>query len=343
MRSTDAPPSYDCVHEHGSSSSQCVSPSRSSPRRSSPRCWPWSTFGQKSRSISPRSLIVTSREPLPRIAAGRNAYRRPVSSSAVVTSGCIAISATSPSTTGDVETEPSLARATATNETGCPRRKSRGSTKTPYGAPSSVPTRVHFFPGRLTANVTLNGSTEVEVAAMRTRFVKRSGATAPSRAPRRVVGASTRRGTAPPRAAGSAPSSRPFARPRRRTRAEKRVQDEARRRRLHRDGRGRLGRVECARYSRRASRSILLTTSVPSRATRTNDAPVESAGCASRSAPSARRCCETGCATRSNEEPVPTGADPTRSSVRHSATLVGKRSCRAALSPPRPTMPTSSP
>ena len=149
VRSTDAPLSYDCVHEHGASSSQWVSPSRSSPRRSSPRCWPWSTFGQKRRSISPRSLIVASSEPLPRIAAGRNAYRRP---GLVERSRDVRLDRHQRSltvTTGEVETEPSLARATATNETDCPRRKSRGSTKTPYGAPSSVPMRAQLLPGSL--------------------------------------------------------------------------------------------------------------------------------------------------------------------------------------------------
>ena len=84
--------------------------------------------------------------------------------------------------------------------------------------------------------------------------------------------------------------------------------------------------LNAATYSRRPARSIRLTTSVPSRDTRTNDAPVESAGCASRSAPSARRCAETGCATRSNDEPLPIAGDPSRSSVCHSETLVGKRS-----------------
>ena len=71
---------YVCSHSAGSSSSQATTPSSSRPRRSSPRCCPWSTFGQKSRSISPRPLTVASSDPLPRIAAGRYANRRPVAS-----------------------------------------------------------------------------------------------------------------------------------------------------------------------------------------------------------------------------------------------------------------------
>ena len=47
--------------------------------------------------------------------------------------------------------------------------------------------------------------------------------------------------------------------------------------------------------------------------------------------------------TTSNDEPVPIGGEPTRSSVCHSATCVGNMSWRAALSPPRPIIPTSSP
>ncbi len=93
---TTAPTSTDRRRARASS------PSRSSPRRSSPRCWPWSTFGQKRRSISPRALTVARSEPLPRIAAGRNAYRRPVPSSAVVTSGCDRHERSLTVTTGDV-------------------------------------------------------------------------------------------------------------------------------------------------------------------------------------------------------------------------------------------------
>ena len=42
-------------------------------------------------------------------------------------------------------------------------------------------------------------------------------------------------------------------------------------------------------------------------------------------------------------EPVPIGPLPTRASVRQSATRVGNMSWRAALSPPLPIIPTSSP
>ena len=43
----------------------------------------------------------------------------------------------------------------------------------------------------------------------------------------------------------------------------------------------------------------------------------------------------SGAAPTSNDEPLPIGGEPTRSSVFHSATCVGNMSCRAALSPPR--------
>ena len=94
-----------------------------------------------------------------------------------------------------------------------------------------------------------------------------------------------------------------------------------------------LPALNATTYSRRAAASIRLTTSdaarrVPARSSR----PVESAGCASRSAAERAQVLARSDATRaSNDEPVPIGGEPTRSSVRHSATCVGKRSWRACL------------
>ena len=93
-------------------------------------------------------------------------------------------------TTGDVETEPSLALTTATSETVSPRLYRRGSRKTRYGAPSSTPSRAQAFaPGRRTANVTLTGSPPATVAVTTFRFVNRS---APIRS---VTRAAPRRGS----------------------------------------------------------------------------------------------------------------------------------------------------
>ena len=82
-------------------------------------------------------------------------------------------------------------------------------------------------------------------------------------------------------------------------------------------------------YSRRAARSMRLTTNRRLVARRGIVAPVESAGCASRSAPSDLSSPSIGFVT-SNEEPLPIGGEPTRSCVFHSATCVGNMSCRAA-------------
>ena len=70
-------------------------------------------------------------------------------------------------------------------------------------------------------------------------------------------------------------------------------------------------------------------------------APVESAGCASRSAPSARRCSATGWPTTSNDEPVPIGGEPTRappSATRRpsSGTCPAARPCRRRARSSRP-------
>ena len=101
--------------------------------------------------------------------------------------------------------------------------------------------------------------------------------------------------------------------------------------------------LNAATYSRRAAASKRLTTRTLPCASRTAVPPVESAGCAARSAASARSRCATGWFGWSNDDPPPIGPEPIRSCVRHSSTCVGNRSCRACWSPPRPTSPTSSP
>jgi len=76
---------------------------------------------------------------------------------------------------------------------------------------------------------------------------------------------------------------------------------------------------------------------------RTIVAPFASAGFSSRSRASARRWTATGWSLWENDEPVPIGLPPMRGSVRQSATCVANMSWRAALSPPVPAIPTSSP
>ena len=278
---------------------------------------------------------------MPRIAAGRNAYLRPV---AVERSRDVGLHRhrAQPHGHDGRRRDRAVARAgdgderhrlTAPEVTRDRRRRRTARRRRCRCAPTSSP-------GRLTAKETLSGSTDVASAEMRTRFVNRSGATfsLTRAAPRRGRSASARNSAAD--SGGIRSVVRPFASDVVAVAAPS-SDDQAE------DGvavctvtvAGVSDALNAARYSRRAPRSIRLTTSVPSRASRTNEAPVESAGWASRSAPSARRCSDTGCATRSNDEPAPIGAEPTRSSVRHSATAVGKRSWRAALSPPRPIDP----
>ena len=98
-----------------------------------------------------------------------------------------------------------------------------------------------------------------------------------------------------------------------------------------------------ARYSRLPAASILLVASTVRVARRTIVAPVESTGCEARRPPSTRSRSPIGWPTTSNDDPVPIGPLPMRSSLCHADTCVGKRSCRASLSPPRPTIPNSSP
>ena len=91
------------------------------------------------------------------------------------------------------------------------------------------------------------------------------------------------------------------------------------------------------------ARSRRETTSTASFATRTTEAPVASSGCASRKAASAFICAPSGLFATSKDDPLPIGGEPTRVSVCQSLTCVGNRSWRAALSPPEPIIPTSSP
>src|SRR5262249_4407117 len=100
--------------------------------------------------------------------------------------------------------------------------------------------------------------------------------------------------------------------------------------------------LSAATYSRPAARSIRLTAKGRFDASRGIVAPVESAAWESRSSPSDRSSPSIGLVT-SNEEPFPIGGEPTLSWVFHSATCVGNMSWRAAWSPPRPIIPTSSP
>ena len=102
--------------------------------------------------------------------------------------------------------------------------------------------------------------------------------------------------------------------------------------------------LKTARYSRRASRSIRLTARRLCCATRTIEPPVDSAGCAPRSAPSTRRCSATGCgddvegrpgSDRRRRRPAPPSA--TRRPA--SGTCPGARPCRRR----GPIIPTSSP
>ena len=97
------------------------------------------------------------------------------------------------------------------------------------------------------------------------------------------------------------------------------------------------------RSSRPDAGSKRLNTSVPWRAARTTAGPIARAGFAARTAASSARWAPTGLPTTSNDEPVPIGGEPTRSSARHVLTAVGNRSCRASLSPPAPMIPNSSP
>src|SRR5438132_9834135 len=74
VRSRMDPVTYDCSHATGSSSSQCVTPSSSTPRRSSSSNCSRSGWGHQSPCTRPRPETVASSDPFPSTAAGSAAF-----------------------------------------------------------------------------------------------------------------------------------------------------------------------------------------------------------------------------------------------------------------------------
>ena len=101
--------------------------------------------------------------------------------------------------------------------------------------------------------------------------------------------------------------------------------------------------LKTVKYSWRDDASKRETTSSRPDDRRTVDEPIASAVCASRSAASVLNRSATGWAGTSKDDPAPIGGEPTRGSFCHSDTSVLNMSSRAALSPPEPVIPTSSP